>query len=262
MNWVKKADEIPISPLTSPDTVLQFIDNHPGLFETCRAFPWLVAEYAPQLTIPGMGGELEPVFEEHFQESLEKHEALRRANSSQGSALTTNSACPLCDEEWALRHPTFGDYQAVYVAHAYFNGGLFGPKVSPYDEMDHVLWLLSGASNWLPRKIRDYMLDGMTHGLNWSWERLTSGLNRGCDWSSIGALHEHMLKCLEKNSRFTWTQTAKDDALQRIKLSVKTLSLPESPDELFNKFLQYKFPQNYIAAERNLRHLRSGKNEG
>jgi hypothetical protein len=56
LNWVTSAEEIPITPLTHPETVLDFIQNHPGLTETCTTWPDLAAEYAPQLTIPGMGG--------------------------------------------------------------------------------------------------------------------------------------------------------------------------------------------------------------
>jgi TIR domain len=56
MKWVTTAESVPISPITKPDEVLDFIDSHVGLF--------LLAEYAPQLTIPGFGGELEPCIEE------------------------------------------------------------------------------------------------------------------------------------------------------------------------------------------------------
>ena len=34
MNWVKIADKVPITPLTSPKDVLDFIHGHPGLIET------------------------------------------------------------------------------------------------------------------------------------------------------------------------------------------------------------------------------------
>jgi hypothetical protein len=46
-NWVKGADEIPITPLNHPKDVWNFILSHPGLFETCKTFPGLLVEYAP-----------------------------------------------------------------------------------------------------------------------------------------------------------------------------------------------------------------------
>jgi hypothetical protein len=258
MNWVETAERIPISPLTHPKTVLEFIDVHPGLFETCQTYPQLTVEYAPQLTIPGMGGKLESTFDEEYRESVTKHQAMRRTNSRQGSALTTNSACPLCDEEWVLRHPTFGNYKSVHVAKDYFNSGMFGPQVSPYTEMDHILWLLSSVSNWLPRRIHRYLLDGVANGISWQWGPLTGGSDRGGDWDSNGALHEQLWNCLNKKTRLTWTQKAMEDASQRIKLARSVLSLPEAPDELLQRFMDRRFAENYIAGERELRRRRSG----
>lgn len=259
MSWVDSAERIPISPLTHPCEVLEFIHNHPGLLETCETFPRLTAEYAPQLTIPGMGGELEPVFEEEYRESLAKHEEMRRANSRQGSALTTNASCPLCDDEWVLRHPTFGDYGSVHVAQEYFNGGMFGPQVSPYHAFDHAMWLLSKTSNWLPPTIHDYLLAGLANWISWAWGSLASSSDRGGDWASNSALHERIWKCLESKTKFSWTKKAKDDAQHRVELAVRTLSLPESPAEIFDRFVSHAFPQKYIAAERDLRRRRSGK---
>ncbi len=259
MNWADTADRIPISPLTHPDIVLEFVDDHPGLFETCQAFPKLTAEYAPQLTIPGMGGALESVFDEQYRESVDEHQAKRRANSSQGSALTTNAACPLCDDEWVFRHPTFGDYESTHVAYEYFNGGIFGPDVSPYHGMDHAVWLLSSASDWLPEKIRAYLLDGMANWISWPWGRFTSGSDDGGEWDSHGDLHDRMLNYAEKKTRFKWTPRAKDDALHRITLAAKVLILPEQPEELLQRFMNHGFPENYVAAQRGLRRRHSGR---
>ncbi len=162
MNWVKTADEIPISPLTPPEDVLNFIYSHPGLFEICLSYPSLLAEYAPQLTIPGFGGDLEKMIEEEYVKSCEKGIQDRAHKSICGSALTTNNNCPLCDVEWALRHPNFADYEPVYITEAYFMSDMFGPEVSPYEHTEHAFWLLSDASLWLPEKIRSFLIEGMT----------------------------------------------------------------------------------------------------
>ena len=104
LNWVQKAEEHSISPLTEPTAVLAFINSTPGLFEICELCPDLVAEYAPQLTIPSMGGELEPTFEREYRRSLVRNMEMRRTNTGFGSALTTDENEPLCDELWVLRH--------------------------------------------------------------------------------------------------------------------------------------------------------------
>jgi hypothetical protein len=261
MYWVDAADRIPISPCTPPNVVLEFIHGHAGLLETCQTFPRLTAEYAPQLTIPGMGDELESIFDEQYKESLAKHEEMRRANSPQGSALTTDRACPLCDDEWVLRHPTFGNYKSVHVAQEYFNGEMFGPQVSPYHAFDHAIWLLSEVSNWLPPRIHDYLLEGLVNWISWAWGELASSSDRGGEWATNGALLGHICKCLENRTKFSWTKKAKDDAQHRVGLAVSTLSLPESPKELFDRFVSHEFPQKYVAAERNLRRRRSEKSK-
>jgi hypothetical protein len=200
-----------------------------------------------------MGGELESIFEQEYQESLAKHMRMREANSPQGSALTTNSACPLCDEEWVLRHPTFGDYTSVHVAKEYFNGGMFGPHVSPYHEFDHALWLLSDVSEWLPQKIRKCLLEGLANWVSWPWGAFARAFDPGGGWVSNGVLLDQMQKHVNKGTEFRWAGRAEEDTRQRIDLAVATLSLPESAQELFERFVRYEFPQKYIAAERRIR---------
>jgi hypothetical protein len=257
MNWVEAADKIPISPLTPPEDVLQFIDDHPGLFETCESFPKLTAEYVPQLTIPGFGGDLEPVFEEKYNESVKECEKRRRENSQFGSGLTTNSKTPACDEEWVLRHPSLGDYEASHIAYEYFGGGMFGPEVSPFYGVDHAVWLLSSASKWLPEKIHSVLLDGTANWISWTWGPFSSGTDRGGEWRTNGALSENIWNCFEKEERFTWTSDVIDDALARITQSVKEVRLPEEAKELFQRFVDYRFPEKWIAVQRHMKARRA-----
>lgn len=63
LDWVATAEQAGIAPITKSSAVLEFIARHAGLHETCTTFPELLAEYAPQLTIPGMGGPFEGYFE-------------------------------------------------------------------------------------------------------------------------------------------------------------------------------------------------------
>ena len=257
MNWVKTSEAVPISPLTPPREVLSFIDEHPGLLEICESFLSLTAEYAPQLTIPGMGGPLEASFEDEYQKSLAEHTAKRAASSREGSALTTNKKCPLCAEEWALRHPTFGDYGAVHIAEAYFKGGMFGPQVSPYHGFDHTVWLLSDASSWLPAETRSFLRQGMKDWISWHWGPDTSGTDSGGSWKSYGSLFNQLRRAIDSKKPFRWTDGARDDSYHRIKQSVEELSLTEPPEELLDLFVCEEFPEHYVAAERKLRSQRA-----
>jgi hypothetical protein len=180
-----------------------------------------------------------------------KHRALRAADSRQGSALTTDHACPLCDEDWALRHPSLGNYNAVHVAQEYFNGGVFGPTVSPYHAMDHTIWLLSKKSRWLPEGIHAYLLDGMKNWITWHWGPFSSGSDPGGEWPSNGALLKQMRSSLDKNRAFKWTKISRDDAHHRVSRSVETLSLPEAPEELFDLFCRSGFPESYIQTQKS-----------
>lgn len=127
--WVAAAEEQSVTLISHPDQVLKFIYEMPGLFETCNTYPKLIAEYAPQLTISGFGGDLEPIIESEYQESCARRGTPRDPLS--GAGLTKTKKPPLCDNEWALRHPAFGDYEAPYVTCEYFTGGIFGPT-APY----------------------------------------------------------------------------------------------------------------------------------
>ncbi len=63
LDWVREADERKISQITPPSMLLEFVETMPGLAELCRDFPSWLAAYAPQLTIPGLGGEFEEFFD-------------------------------------------------------------------------------------------------------------------------------------------------------------------------------------------------------
>lgn len=254
MNWVKTADEVPITPLTSPKDVLDFIHGHPGLFETCRDYPDLLIEYAPQLSIPGFGSDLEDVIEQAYRKSCSEAEKRRLHDSRSGSALTITRESPLCDEEWALRHPAFGNYEPVYVTNAYFSGGMFGPSVSPYSHTDHAFWLLSSASSWLPKKIHAFLFKGMMSWHVWPWGY--AGLDKGGDWKSNGALSRVLYEVVE-GKPFKWSRPMKDDIRHRVKLAIETLGLHDSPADILNRFIACDFPGEWIKAEKRMRKARS-----
>ncbi len=256
MNWVKSADEIPITPLTPPQEVLDFIHSHTGLLETCETFPHLLVEYAPQLTIRGFEGDLKEVIEREYRKSCRQRQKDRTTNSLTGSACTTNNKSPLCDEEWALRHPTFGDYQPVYITNAYFSGGMFGPTVSPYEHADHAFWLLSDASSWLPKEIHTFLLAGMMDWHAWLWGYVS--IEKGGDWKSNGALTRALYSAVDGRA-FRLNNEIEDDLMHRIELSIKTLNLPDTVPAILERFLKRGFPAKFVKSERRMRRIREGK---
>lgn len=253
LNWVKTADEIPITILTHPEKVLNFIHSYPGLFETCKTYPRLLAEYAPQLTIPGMGGDLEDVLEEAYQKSCKDRKKSRKENPRYGSGLTIDKEGPLCDEEWSLRHPSFGNYEPVYVAEQYFSGGMFGPRVSPYEHTEHVVWLLSASSSWLPDNIKKVLIEGMKDWAVWTWHRQE---RFDTAWKTCGALFDAMYDAKEKRVAFNWQKKSMDDLRNRIKVSINTLKLPDSVEEIVNLFLKYRFAEEYVKSKKKYRRKR------
>ncbi|MCI0664513.1 MAG: hypothetical protein L0220_25920, partial [Acidobacteria bacterium] len=250
MNWVKTADAIPISPLTHPKEVLRFICSHPGLFEACMDCPGLVAEYAPQLTIPGVGEDLEQSLDEEYQRSCREADRQRDLNPNYGSALTIDGQSPLCDEEWSLRHPTFGNYDSKLVARAYFDGGTFGPTVSPYEEADHLFWLFSSASSWLPNKIRSCLLDGIAENLFWTWGYI--GSREKLDWKNSDELARAIFDSID-GKEFKLTEQIKNDLTHRIKLSMRTLDLPDTIEEMLERFIIYNPSQRLITSEKRIK---------
>lgn len=247
MEWVKTAEETPITILNPPKQVISFIHSHPGLFETCQDFPGLVAEYAPQITIPGFGEDLEASIEEEFRKSCDSHKKYHDEGSAFGSALTIDHKSPLCDEEWCLRHPSFGNYKPIHVAGGYFSGGIFGPTVSPFEHADHIFWLLSSSCSWLPDKIHKTLIAGMKSWAVWPWHDIRYE-EYEC-WNTCGALFDAMYAATEGKS-FRMNAAAKDDLLRRIEVSISILELPDDTRDIYRRFLDEQFHKSFIESKR------------
>jgi hypothetical protein len=247
MKWVKEAEEIPVTPLTSFQEVHAFIARHPGLFEICKNFPTLLIEWAPQLVIPSFEGELFETIEQVYQASCNTNAEAIKNDRIGGAALTVDQNPPLCDEEFALRHPKFGNYDPIHIASAYFHGGIFGPTTSPYEEADHLFWLLSNKSKWLPRKARECLLAGIANHARWLWHQFEAeGDSR---WADYGALAYAVFKTTS-SQKFKFTKAMESDLENRIAFSIKILNLPESIITIKKRFLNYHVIEKTIARER------------
>jgi hypothetical protein len=247
--WTDMAQSIPISPLTPPDDVLDFIYESPGLYEVGMEFPTLLAEYAPQLTIPGFEGDFEKEFEAEYLQTVERGKKKRAEKSREGSALTTDKQSPECEERWALRHQHFGYYQSQYVADAYFGGGMFGPRVSPYLDSEHLIWLFSSASDWLPSHIKPLLLDGMAKLHKWQWGEYKYD-HKG-SWENYGEFSDALYEFINNGTAFNWTSNLKNDVRSCIQSAIDELKLPETAEVLLDRFIQFDIPSKQKLVEQS-----------
>lgn len=163
LRWSEHADKHHICQITRPDLVHSFINDFPGLAELCHKYPNYLACYAPQLTITDFSGPFATSFDKMLAASEE-----RQRRSQSGAGLTRDGKTPLCDEEIALRHPTFGNYNPSYVACFYVQGEIFGPTSKCFEHVDYLVWLLSGDSAWLPEAHREFLIAGMREWAVWA----------------------------------------------------------------------------------------------
>jgi hypothetical protein len=84
LNWQRISKESRFSQITPPETILKFIAETPGLRQACLAYPQFLATYAPQLTIPGFGGEFEGIFKKWLDNSIKE----QKEKSEKKMALT------------------------------------------------------------------------------------------------------------------------------------------------------------------------------
>jgi hypothetical protein len=111
---------------------------------------------------------------------------------------------------------------------------MFGPEVSPYEDADHVFWLLSSASLWLPTLVRTTLLSGMKNRPTWMWHE--------------GEFAE-VLFFAKKIQKVKWTRAVIDDVRSRIHKTVSLLGLSDSEDQLLERFKEERFAESYLKFE-------------
>ena len=256
--WTKEADRVPISVTTEPEVVLNFIASQPGLREACELVTSLTIEYAPQLSIRGFGGYLEPIIEEAYQKDLARSNATSVTSPQFGTGLTTDGKSPRCEEEWSLRHPSFGGYGNATVADAYFHGGIFGPDVAFHEDADHLLWLLSDRSKWLPAAIRETLLDGLCRcTARWPWQERSR--DRRFNWPGAGSAQEALWQ-FRTRRKFAWTEDVMADWRGRINVAREALELPETTEELLTRVRDAGVVDRWKAEEAELASTRARRN--
>ncbi len=251
MAWCDAAKEARLSQLTPPDQVLTFIESHPGLTETCHAYPHFLAAYMPQLTIPGLGGPFEEDFDTYLERDRSMHDGLSGARS--GTALTTTGDTPGCSESIALHDPEFGNLKASHVACTFVQGELNGPPCRIYEYMDYAVWLLSAqGDSWLPQRVRAYLLEGMKQWPVWPWyDRFREDKEFGVsEYPGMGALCRALMEGTIVSGR-ELAEPEHADLLQRIMASCALLDLPESAEVLTERFVREGFIDAYMRDRKN-----------
>jgi hypothetical protein len=251
MAWRKEAAEQPITQITKPDLVHDFIASQPGLHEACTEHVHYLTTYAPQLVIRGFGGPYENDIEEMYQRSVVEGERRRASNDRFGSGLTTDGRAPGCDEDFALRDPEFGKYEAASLACGFVQGNHVanGPPVRYYAPIDYAVWLLSADSEWLPAPIRQVLTRGIAEWGAWPWRAYEQeaveefGFN---EQPFTGKFAEALHRARTRKT-FRPGADARRDLEHRLALSVHLLCLPEDAETLASRLLTADFLDHYYA---------------
>jgi hypothetical protein len=157
-------------------------------------------------------------------------------------------------------HPTFAGYSDYEVAHNWFSGGMFGPPVQLFDDVDYLFWLLSSASGWVPQHILRALKTGMSEASNkWLW--FAGRVQRGMSATTPGrgALSDEFFRAREARRKdLRWTPSVWEDLLAQAGESAETLNLPESPEELASAFRAFGVVIHALTFERAMRAARRG----
>lgn len=245
LEWSQFAEDFKICQITEPTRVHEFIERFPGLSELCEQYPTHLTFYAPQLTIPSFSGKFAPIFDAAMAQSIQQY--LARRNSTFGTALSTDGAPPLCDEEWCLRHPTFGNYKPTSVAYFFCQGEMFSPKIGFSSLFEYLVWLLTEHSHWLPAKYRDVLLLGM----------------RSCSWWSVSSQEydtgndflERLFAARSAKS-FRFTKRCKAALGEMIGTALDQLQCESSIDRVVSQFIELGFVEAYFAEQEKRRKMR------
>jgi hypothetical protein len=242
--WCRVADERPITQITPPREVHEFIESQMGLSEACVDHLSYVIAYAPQLVIRGFGGPFEAEIERRYQISLAHCEERRAAGDTAGSALTTDGRCPGCDDEFALRDPDFGMYSPEHVACGFVQGNWVtsGPPIVYYPYIDYAAWLLSDKSCWLPSHVRDALTRGMAGWGVWHWRAYDrDAIDLGfVDEPFTGTFGEALLRARSRRTLKLGSDEHRD-LKHRLGFSVDLLALDEDAETLAERLLAPEF---------------------
>jgi hypothetical protein len=233
MQWQRAADDIPITQVTHPDEVHEFIDGTPGLADVCHEYPHYLGVYAPQLSIRGFGGQFETAFAELYE--------LSRNRNPNGR----------CDEQWVLRDPNIGTYDPAGMACDFVQGYgvISGPSATYYDQPEYIAWLLSDRSTFLPDEISSVLTVGMAKWGVWPWTESATGRLEEFGYGRGRFDGQLQLELLGAESTDTFHPSAEavEDAVHRMTFSARLLGLAEGGEQLAERLVAPDFLGPYFA---------------
>ena len=262
MAWQEEAARRPITQIARPERVHEFIESQPHLQEVCSDYLRYLIAYAPQLVIPGFGGQYEDEIDTRYRASVAEGTRRRAANDPGGTGLTVDHRPPGCEEEFALRDPVFGGYEAPLIACGFVQGYAVanGPPVRYYENIDYVAWLLSDESQWLPAAVREVLTRGIAGWGVWGWHR---GEHRrivslGFQEEPFSGAFSAALERTRTRETFRPGRDARRDAEHRLSFSAHWLGLPEDGATLAARLINEDFLGHYFAGRIDRRSRRAG----
>jgi hypothetical protein len=223
-SWTHEANRRPITQITPPEVVFSLIDEMPGLCETCIEHPSFLGAYAPQLLIPGFGGQFEPMFDAWLDHA-----------EKEGRRSDTVS----------LHLSSYADLDAALVTCTFFQGEHNGPSVKYYEHLDHFFWLLSDKSRWLPEYVRDTLIAGF--GAWTVWLHRAVAFRRA---DPVEPLMAAVFTAGEQGRPFAMTDKARASLIEAAAESKVLLGLTEAPEELADRLAATGALEQYAASWR------------
>lgn len=269
--WQMDANLIGLSQLTDPAIVWDFLNRYPILQEKAHKDPFLIALYAPQLTIHGyegsFGGAFDTMMEPHCEIAYSDNIDFSISSLRESSYDDT-----ICGDLLAFRHDRIGGFKPEVLAVQFMTATKLGfSRRSPLG-FDIVIWLLSEKSNWLPAHIRKALIDGYreeaflwfyekgfldnseTEKELWiNWNFVASMFPVGDIPNFLGGSEYGLSMDGWENESYTTREMTSDEAraalISAVERVVTRIGATETPDQLIDRFIRHGFdsaPSEYM----------------
>jgi hypothetical protein len=242
MDWAADGEERRLCQLTHPEQIQEYLRKWPGLLECSRANPGVLAMYAPQLTIPGFDDGLVEVFDKLMKHG---HVDAYQIPGYGGPPETTDKNEPLCGELIAWRHPSFGNYANKELAYSFVHAHDFHYSRKLYSSFECLTWLLSDNADWMPRQLRDALIEGMRDRTYW-WFNDTM--------NSRNAFSDALVRL--PRSKFKLTQGVRSAIDELFSAALQKLNMREKTAILVERFVAREFIEAYYNEQDAMRRAR------
>jgi hypothetical protein len=240
LRWTEYAEEHLICQMTHPEKVHAFIKGMPGLRETCLDFPHILANYSPFLTLREFSGEFSDTFDEMLDVSVATAKRSLEGGIGGGAALTVDGDRPLCEEHIALRHATFGNYNAECVSSFVTRGDSWAPSYN-FEDMHLLVWLLSKASDWVPKVVREFLISGFA----------TGGVVSTVLYKKQGPLMDRLVKARPwPNDAFKWTAPLRQEWIELVKGYLTDIRLEDSPTAIGDRIIELGIFEKFLTGRK------------